>query len=208
MVHRLATVNIDRDIPKILVIHRDPGRYDAFKAQNNDPEPAYTIGRSMFETDRIPEDWPPKCRSEVDEIWFPSHFNQLTFNASGVPASMLRVVPEPIDVRRYDPAFVTPLPLPVAKGFTFLSVGKWEERKGFALLLEAYFTAFTEEDNVILYLRSGVSDADYEKVKEEASAKAVEWRHLMAQSEPSPSIEEAEWYPPEAPPTPALISSL
>ena len=61
---------------------------------------------------------------------------------------------------------------------------------------------------MILYLRSGVSDADYEKVKEEASAKAVEWRHLMAQSEPSPSMdEEAEWYPPEAPPTLALTSS-
>jgi len=42
--------------------------YEVFKSQNKDPEALYTIGRSMFETDRVPEDWPAKCVKEVQYL--------------------------------------------------------------------------------------------------------------------------------------------
>jgi len=176
MVHRLSTVNLDPSIPKILVIHRDAGRYPAFKQQNNDPPPAYTIGRSMFETDRIPSDWPENCNRDVDEIWVPSHFNVETFASSGVRRELLRVMPEPMDIERYDPAFVKPLQLPIKAGFTFLSVGKWEARKGYDLLLEAFFKGFSIADDVVLYIRSGVPEVDFTRKVSEIAHKVGAYR--------------------------------
>merc|ERR1712224_1160498 len=125
----------------------------------------------MFETDRIPDDWPEKCNKEVDEIWVPSHFNVDTFNRSGVNFNLLRVMPEPIDVQRYNPQFVEPLTLPYKASYSFLAVGKWEERKGYRMLLTAYFTAFSFEDDVALYVRSsGLSPQEFDRMKQEAEA--------------------------------------
>jgi hypothetical protein len=36
----------------------------------------------------------------------------------------------------------------VRRPFRFISTFKWEERKGWSILLEAYLTAFTAEDDV------------------------------------------------------------
>ena len=112
-----------------------------------------------------------------------------TFSASGVNASKLVVVPEPVDVDLFDPRFAVPLELPPAPAaglageadtygsgppppsatvagrhlFRFLSVFKWEERKGWRILLHAYFSEFTAADPVVLYLKTNVyhSRADF-----------------------------------------------
>lgn len=41
-----------------------------------------------------------------------------------------------------------------SKPFVFLSIFKWEERKGWDILLKAYFTAFAREDSVLLLIHS------------------------------------------------------
>src|ERR1700674_947260 len=43
----------------------------------------FTIGRTTFETDRIPDGWRERCNA-LDEIWVPSHFNLETFARAGV----------------------------------------------------------------------------------------------------------------------------
>src|SRR5262249_59992479 len=47
------------------------------------PRASRHIGRTMFETDRIPASWVEPC-NEMDEIWVPSAFNVQTFARSGV----------------------------------------------------------------------------------------------------------------------------
>ena len=37
-------------------------------------------------------------------------------------------------------------------GFSFLSIFKWEERKGWPVLLTAYFSEFSLKDDVVLFL--------------------------------------------------------
>jgi len=148
-----------------LVIHRDPGRYNSFLDSNND-KIVYRIGRSMYETDRIPSNWISNCNSLVDKIWVPSHFNLETFTNSGVLSSQLEVVPEPIDTYTYDSQITSPIELPDKKGFNFLTIMKWEKRKGWDELLTAYFSEFTNEDDVSLYFRSNQDDngkKEYEK---------------------------------------------
>lgn len=48
MIERLAKKEIEGE--KVLIIHRDPGRYTYFIPSY--PKPIYIIGRSMFETNK------------------------------------------------------------------------------------------------------------------------------------------------------------
>jgi glycosyltransferase involved in cell wall biosynthesis/predicted SAM-dependent methyltransferase len=111
------------------------------------------IGLTMFETDRLPRGWREACEA-FDEIWVPSRFNLETFTRAGIPADRIRVVPIGIDAARYDPARVEPLEIPGRRGFTFLSVFDWTDRKGWDVLLRAYTQAFTSADDVTLVLRT------------------------------------------------------
>lgn len=113
----------------------------------------YTIGRTMFETDSMPSDWVARCNA-MDEIWVPTDFHQATFAAAGVTSSKLHVVGEPVDTAFFDPAAHAPMRLSsdvksaaavstVQRPFRFLSVFKWERRKGWDALLQASVRAST-----------------------------------------------------------------
>ncbi len=114
---------------------------------------AYHIGRIMFETDRLPENWVATC-NQMDEIWVPSRFNMETFAASGVAKSKLKVIPGAVDESLFDPMQVEPLSLPNTADYNYLSVFEWSSRKGWDVLLAAYFNEFTADDNVCLWLRT------------------------------------------------------
>lgn len=66
------------------------------------------------------------------------------FSVSGVSSSKLQVIEESLDTTLYDPETTVPLPLDPLYGnsFKFLSVFKWEARKGWDVLLQAYFEVF------------------------------------------------------------------
>ena len=109
------------------------------------------IGRTMFETDRIPAEWVAPCNA-MDEIWVPSRFHLETFARAGVDPSKLAVIPGAVDVERFG-AHVEPFPLPHRAGFNFLSVFDMTMRKGWDILLAAYVLEFTAEEDVPLHLK-------------------------------------------------------
>ena len=50
-----------------------------------------------------------------------------------------------------------------------MSIGKWEERKGWDLLLQAYFQEFTYDEDVALYIRASldaVNEKAYDIIRE------------------------------------------
>ena len=67
-----------------------------------------------------------------------------------------------VDTNLFDPAKHTPLPLPLPQPtspqlqepYVFLSVFKWEKRKGWDVLLEAYLREFTRSDPVVLVIKT------------------------------------------------------
>lgn len=73
---------------------------------------------------------------------------------------MIKIVPEAVDVQFFDPnAVEAPYDLASEVDFeltdkttVFLSIFKWERRKGWQVLLEAYFKAFEHGDDVVLVL--------------------------------------------------------
>ena len=117
------------------------------------PDADYSIGRSMFETDRIAPDWVAAC-NRMDEVWVPSQFNVETFAASGVERSKLVVIPGAVDSEFFDPARHTVYPLPNKARFNFLSIFEWSSRKGWDVLLAAYLREFSADDDVCLWLRT------------------------------------------------------
>lgn len=58
------------------------------------------------------------------------------------------------------------LKLPKDSGFTFLSISKYEKRKGFDKLIRAYVEEFGSEDQVSLYIRCNADDKNVEDFDE------------------------------------------
>ncbi len=109
------------------------------------------VGRTTFETDRIPDGWRERCNA-FDEIWVPSHFNLETFARSGVSERKLHVLQEGVDTEHFRPG-VERLKIPGSRGFNFLSVFDWQMRKGYDILLRAYCAEFRPDEDVALLLK-------------------------------------------------------
>jgi glycosyltransferase involved in cell wall biosynthesis len=126
----------------------------------------FRIGRTMFETDRLPSGWPDRLRY-MHEVWVPTNFSYGIFaDAMGDSRHRLAVVEEPVDTDFFRPidyadvarnrqeGVLGRLPSTLkaleahisAKSTIFLFVGKWEERKGVRMLIRAFYRALATED--------------------------------------------------------------
>ena len=109
------------------------------------------IGRTMFETDRLPAGWAHSC-NQMDAVWVPSEFNLRTFAQAGVERDKLRVVPGGIDLEPYDPS-IEPMVIQGTRGYNFLSVFDWTLRKGWDTLIRAYVEEFRADEDVALIFK-------------------------------------------------------
>lgn len=180
------------------VCHSEPGAWDVESgpryATSICPLPAASaaVGRTMFETDRIPSGWEHRLNA-MDAVWVPTAFHRDVFVSNGVLPQKVKVLPESVDVVFFDPEadhvvhnpyLLDDDPSLFATGggsrrvqedgeegeeepFRFVSVFKWEKRKAWDVLLRAYFEAFgstEDKDKVELYIvtRAFHSSSDFE----------------------------------------------
>lgn len=116
------------------VTHEDPSVVIALR----DAIYANTIVYSVWERDRID----PKIvrqLSRVGQCWVPCEQNRNALARSGVPAERVFVVPHPYEPEAALCKLVRRKPKP---GKRFYSIGRWEPRKGYAELIEAFACAF------------------------------------------------------------------
>lgn len=169
----LLNVHRSKQLPpsqSVVVCHSEPGAWSAptpfYRTADCPPKNAlYSIGRAMFETDRLPDGWISRLNF-MDEVWVPTEFAKDIFLRNGVAASKLYVVPVPINVDFFQP--LVPLlssvhsssessTRPIASVVTmmntysnpptvFLFIGKWEKRKGLDILLPAFYSEFGSYD--------------------------------------------------------------
>ncbi|KAJ4826838.1 hypothetical protein Tsubulata_023658 [Turnera subulata] len=167
----------------VVVCHSEPGAWNPPLFETLPCPPAgyehfmSVIGRTMFETDRVNADHVKRC-NRMDYVWVPTDFHVSTFVQSGVDPSKVVKVVQPVDVEFFDPLKYEPLNLgllgdlvlgtrktglSLEREFVFLSVFKWEFRKGWDVLLKAYLTEFSGADAVALYLLTNPyhSDRDF-----------------------------------------------
>jgi glycosyltransferase involved in cell wall biosynthesis len=183
LAHRDEREDVSSD-KLVAIMHKDPRRYDTAYAYN---PPDMLIGRSMFETDSIPSDWIEPLKN-VDFVYVPSDFNRASFHAAGVNVSKIVIVPEAIDLHHFDPEIVkldhssssssssnggitltSPETLPNPATFNFISVFKWEARKDWQSLLQAFYEEFgnstTQSKEVNLYIRSSMAPENLEEFR-------------------------------------------
>ncbi|OQS06428.1 hypothetical protein THRCLA_01532 [Thraustotheca clavata] len=150
-------------IPAIALCHSEPGAWHPPMYQTSTCPPVgskYAIGRTMFETDRIPKGWAGRMEA-MNEIWVPT--KQQVFMEGGVPEEKIVVIPEAVDVDFFNPDTTEPLEIDGISSDTTV----WEERKGWKILLRAYFSAFAGSNaNVVLVLLTNAyhSSSDFEKM--------------------------------------------
>lgn len=167
----------------VIVCHSEPGAWFPPLFQTVPcPERGYggyriVIGRTMFETDRVNALHVERC-NRMDYVWVPTDFHVKTFVQSGVhPKKVVKIV-QPVDWKFFNPVKFKPFYLP-SKGtlvlgsrsaniktdshFVFLSVFKWEYRKGWDVLLRSYLKEFSKVDGVALYLLTNpyYTDSDF-----------------------------------------------
>ena len=141
--------------PSILILHKLPNQ-DYNYNKLTQLRPHLLIGRQMTESTILPIS-EAKQAMRMDEIWIPTQFHYNVFIDSGIPPSHLYVMPEPMDTNFYNPkTAATPSTTLIKNDDTtrFVSVFKWEHRKGWDVLLQSYWTSFTSTDNVELILRT------------------------------------------------------
>ncbi|EFN55801.1 hypothetical protein CHLNCDRAFT_22681 [Chlorella variabilis] len=179
MVGAAGRATMDDARHAIIVCHSVPGAWalpqPLFQTSLCPPLPlgqaAFVVGRAMFETDRLTPLHVERI-NQMSEVWVPTEFHRRTFTKSGVNASKVVVVPEAVDTHEFDPQKHRPLALPLgervfgptwphpsaagrttaSEPYVFLSIFKWETRKGWDVLLRAFLSAFTADDNVLLLL--------------------------------------------------------
>ena len=154
--HRVALSPADRALLGPL-LGADLGRIDARVehtfpplADLDSPGPLRVL-RTMFETDRIPPAWVEPC-NRADEVWVPTEHNREAFAAAGVDGERLVVIPEPFELDRLD-RDAAPLELPGAHGTVFLAAFDFSLRKGWDVLLDAWCSTFSAQDDVTLVLK-------------------------------------------------------
>lgn len=125
------------------------------------------VSRTMYEADGLPRGW-LEAITKIDEVWVPSEWNKEVWVKDGVPASKLFVVGEGVDtVKAFNPDAITQaqartrvVPWTIRDNYLFLSVFKFEKRKGWEELVTAFVEEFRCDEPVSLMLRTGPTPPD------------------------------------------------
>ncbi|GET91191.1 mannosyltransferase-like protein [Leishmania tarentolae] len=148
---------------RALLVFQHSRAYRFFRKPKSRAEecPAVYIGHSMSELSNIHKKWVKPMQTRADELWTTADFFATIYRRNGVNPDKIRVVPEALDVYEYDPAnyarqptmsrTATPWLIDNRPGlareermqrYVFFSSFKWESRKGWDVLLKAYWDAF------------------------------------------------------------------
>lgn len=109
-----------------------------------------TIIYSVWERDRV-DPAIAGLLSRVAENWVPCHDNREMLIRSGVPADKVVVIPHPYDPD--NPIIRLRNRQPDLQWRKFYSIGRWEPRKAYAELVEAFLRAFTPQDLAMLTIK-------------------------------------------------------
>jgi len=171
LVQRLPGTGEDQ--PPVVEIHHLPPPF----MRLDSPVPA-KIGRSMFETERLPADWAGIFRN-LDALWVPSRFNAEACVSAGIEESRVKVVPIGVETGVFRPGprgagfadenvgaddgagdlWMRRSDTVVMGGwrpgmFRFLSVFAWQARKGWDILTRAYLEEFGPREEVCLVVKT------------------------------------------------------
>jgi glycosyltransferase involved in cell wall biosynthesis len=119
-----------------------------------------------WETSRLDPMW-VDCCNKFDAVFVESRWSVDVFKDSGVKVP-IHLVPNYVDASLFKPKES------VGQGtYKFYSIQQWTERKNGAGLLKAYYNAFTEQDDVLLVLKTYLT-----RVEEQQNQRDIIKEHI------------------------------
>lgn len=141
----------------ILVKHAPPSDLFPESAQVN-------IGYTAFESPKLKDRWLENIR-KMDAIIVPTKWCQNILAESEINSY---VVPHIVNYTSLDPHRIKPISIRNKRAFAFLAIIDFTYRKGWDLLLDAYWTEFRPDEDVSLILKTyhrSFSKEDREKIR-------------------------------------------
>lgn len=119
---------------------------------------------AIFESNKLPE---PYIRSLMrhDVVWVPTFWGRDILEKNGIDSRIIDVVPEGVNSRKFHPHFRGGVESEPAR-FRFLALGKFESRKGYDELLDAFLHVFPNDTRVRLVIK-GDYFIDHERKRNE-----------------------------------------
>ncbi len=131
---------------------------DQFNVLHQTPDlwvrkPGVTVGFTYWETSKIPDTWIGKA-NQMNGLFVSSEQNKEVFRQSGVNVPIYKIRPSLSHATLNPPNIQLPSYMHHQPSFKFLSIFEWIERKGYDLLLKAYFEEFSAHEDVVLIIKS------------------------------------------------------
>ena len=117
----------------------------------------------VFESTRIPATIQPAIQG-ADQVWVPSAWGRDVLLAHGIHADRIRIVPEGVDGARFHAHGRRPRS--TARPFRFLTVGKYEQRKGIDPTIKAFAQVYANQAHAELVIKSNYFTNHREKHSE------------------------------------------
>lgn len=114
--------------------------------------PGIRVAYTVFETDQLPQGW-AEGLNQADYVLTASAWGRQIMINNGVDYKKLRVVPEGVDPAVYHPWGAENEKIRDGK-FNFLMVGKYEPRKGYDELIQAFIQTFGYNTDVQLLIKA------------------------------------------------------
>ncbi|MDP3148609.1 MAG: glycosyltransferase [Ignavibacteria bacterium] len=124
------------------------------------PEQGRWVVIQPWEFGSLPAAWADVFSKQVDEMWVPSNYVKEIYLNAGVNPERVFVVPNGFDPEVFNP-MVKAYKLKTKKKFKFLFVGGTIYRKGIDVLINAYTSCFTNNDDVCLVIKDFGGDSFY-----------------------------------------------
>ena len=105
----------------------------------------------VFESTRIPDTIRPAIQG-ADQVWVPSAWGHSVLTAHGIDTDRIRIVPEGVDGARFHAHGRRSRT--VARPLRFLTVGKYEQRKGIDETIEAFAKVYANQPHAELVIKS------------------------------------------------------
>lgn len=141
----------------VIILHTTPNVYNQYFEKGK-----YHVARVFWETDKLPPDFVENIE-KCDEVWTGSVFNEAALRNSGITRP-IKIIPQAIDTA-FKLDNIKPYIVDSNEGVKFYSIFEWTARKNPEALLSAYWSEFSEKDNVSLTIKTYVDN--FEKGKED-----------------------------------------
>ena len=118
------------------------------------------ISYSLFETNKIPINWPNVLNAPaISEVWVPCKFQLASYKLGGVDSKKIKYMPMGVDTDEFVP-LGPKMAFTKNNEFNFLSIMDVSSRKNPEVLLRSYFEEFKDQDDVVLILKAYTGGAD------------------------------------------------